>query len=242
MIDLHCHFLPGVDDGPDTIEQSVELVAMAHADGIRHSVVTPHILLDRWPNRRANLEPLLVNLRNAVAARGIDIALSLGAEVRMDAAILPEIDDDNVPTIGHWRGKRVLLLELPDGDVPSGTEQFIEHLERRGIVGLIAHPERNRRLMQEPSRVQPIVSAGALLQITAGSILGKFGARAQRTAAWLMDRTLVTVVATDAHNVTHRPPSLRAARDAVRSVWGEDEAHRLFEINAREILGVNDSR
>lgn len=238
MIDLHCHYLPFVDDGPDTLRQSVELVALSLNRGITHAVLTPHVFPGQWDNTLESLRPGFDSFRRMLATSNLPLEVSLGAEVRLLPECLAMAERNELPTLGHWNGERVLLLELPDGQVPAGTEQAVAFLRERGYVPMIAHPERNRGVMGDCRKVQPLVEAGCLLQLTAGSVIGAFGPAAQRTALQLLDAGVVTVIATDAHNLAHRPPLLAEARGAVLARYGAEAAEALTLTTPARIIGV----
>jgi protein-tyrosine phosphatase len=238
MIDLHCHYLPGVDDGPPDMGRALELAALAAASGITHAVLTPHVYPGVWDNTLESLRPATDAFREALAASGVPLQVSLGGEVRLLPECLERVDRDQLPTVGHWGERRVLLLEFPDGQIPVGAENAVSYLLKRGYVPLLAHPERNKAVMLDPRRLQALVEAGCLVQLTAASIIGAFGEKAQRTALQLLEAGLVTVIATDAHNVAYRPPRLAEARALVDTLYGPETADALTRTTPAKILGV----
>ena len=123
MIDLHCHYLPGVDDGADTVGAALALAAAAAADGIRHAVLTPHVFPGQWDNTASSLASGFASFRSALNASGIAFDVSLGGEVRLLPESLELAERDELPTLGHWDGGRVLLLEFPDAQIPVGTDK-----------------------------------------------------------------------------------------------------------------------
>lgn len=238
MIDLHCHLLPGIDDGPATLAESVALARMAVADGITTSVVTPHIHPGRFNNHTEKIEVYLRAFRMALAQQAIELDVRLGAEVRVSMESLELLVHEQVPFVGMHRGWRVLLLELPHSGVPVGSLQMIEKLLRMQIRPLIAHPERNKLFMDHPQRLEPFLAAGCWLQLTAGSITGDFGKAAQKLALQLLEDDSVRVVASDAHNLTSRPPVLSRAHAFISQRWGADLANDLMLRNPRLMLGM----
>lgn len=238
MIDLHCHLLPGIDDGPATLAESVALARMAVADGITTSVVTPHIHPGRFNNHTEKIEVYLRAFRMALAQQAIELDVRLGAEVRVSMESLELLVHEQVPFVGMHRGWRVLLLELPHSGVPVGSLQMIEKLLRMQIRPLIAHPERNKLFMDHPRRLEPFLAAGCWLQLTAGSITGDFGKAAQKLALQLLEDDSVRVVASDAHNLTSRPPVLSRAHAFISQRWGADLANDLMLRNPRLMLGM----
>lgn len=239
VIDLHCHYLPFVDDGPDTLRESVELVALSLNRGITHAVLTPHVYPGLWDNTLESLRPRFESFRRMLAASNLPLEVSLGGEVRLLPECLAMAERNELPVLGHWNGERVVLLELPDGQVPAGTEQAVAFLRDHGYVPMIAHPERNRGVMADTRKLQPLVDAGCLLQLTAGSVIGGFGAAAQRTALQLLDAGVVTVIASDAHNLVHRPPLMAEARGALVARYGAEVAETLTLITPARILGID---
>lgn len=239
MIDMHCHLLPGLDDGPATLVESLELARLAVADGITTSVVTPHIHPGRYNNHREKILVCLRAYRQALQQHGIPLELHLGAEVRVCIESLELLRLGKVPFMGEHLGFRVLLLELPHGAVPVGTLQLVNKLLQMNIRPMIAHPERNKAIMDKPARIEPFLAVGCWLQVTAGSLTGDFGNQAHRLAHQLMDEGSVRVVASDAHNANTRPPVLSKARAYIQQHWGVEMADDLMLNNPRKMLGLN---
>jgi protein-tyrosine phosphatase len=236
VIDLHCHYLPAVDDGACDLAAGLALVRSAADNGVVAAVLTPHVFAGRWDNTLAVLRPKFREFRAAVARAGIGIELHLGAEVHLLPESLELYAAGDLPCLGTWNGSRVILLEMPDGAIPVGAMKAVEFLMRRGAVPMIAHPERNKDVMRSLSKLEPFVKAGCLLQLTAASVCGWFGAPAHRSAHEILERGWATVVATDAHNLVHRPPVLAEARHVLQTQYGEDEATLLTEVHPRMIV------
>lgn len=237
MIDLHCHLLPGIDDGPQTMEESLELAALAVRNGITHAIATPHIHPGRWNNDRFLIARLCNRLRLRLAYAGIPLALGMAAEVRIDSELIHWLEQDKIPFLGQFRGKRALLLELPHSHIPLGTENLIAWLQQRNIQPVLAHPERNKDVIRRLDSILPLVRRGCLLQITAGSITGQFGKPAQRRARQLLEIDAVYAIATDAHNSRHRPPILAQGRDAAAQIVGPERAHQLVTVHPMQLAG-----
>lgn len=241
MIDLHCHYIPGIDDGAKDLPTALDLLRASVADGITEAVLTPHVFPGRWDNTLSSLRPIFTELKAAVQAEGIPIQLHLGGEVHLLPESLMLCDQGDLPLIGIWQGQRVVLLEFPDGQIPVGAMKAVAYLKQRGIVPMIAHPERNKDVMRDPLRIRPFVEAGCLLQLTAASVCARFGKSAWETSKALLERDWVTVVATDAHHIQRRPPLLTEAREALVKFLGEIKAADLTETNPRIIVsGRND--
>lgn len=229
MIDLHCHFLPGVDDGARTLKEALALSAASVANGIAHAVVTPHVHPGIFENRLSTLLPVFVEYQKALKEAGIGLEVSLGGEVRLHPDAFDLLAADDLPVIGKLDGDRIVLLEFPDSQIPAGALAACRAFADRGVRLLIAHPERNKEVMHRPGRIKPFVDAGCLLQLTAASVIGRFGKLALDTAHRLLSAGLVAAVATDSHNLAHRPPVLREAREAITRLYGSDLACRLTE-------------
>lgn len=236
MIELHCHILPGVDDGARTMSDALDLVRASIDNGITGAVVTPHIYPGVWDNGQTNLRLALRALQNSIAANRLDFQIVLGAELRVHPDTLARVAARRLPLIGRFEGDDVALLEFPDGSIPPAALQACQGLLAAGIRPLIAHPERNKEVIRDPVRILPFVEAGCLLQVTAASLIGQFGDAALACAHDLIARGIVTVVASDTHNLRSRPPRLREAREALARLYGHGLAHRLTEDVPRQIV------
>jgi protein-tyrosine phosphatase len=242
MIDLHCHLLPGVDDGPPDTESALAIAEASARNGIGAAVVTPHVYPGRWNNRLSTLAPRFDAFVAAARDAGIPLRMYLGAEVHLLPDSLALMDADEIPELGMLHGHRVVLLELPDGGIPVGTMRAIDALMRRGVLPMIAHPERNKDVIRAPERLRAFVDAGCLLQLTAASVCGWFGAPAHRTALAILDAGWTTAVATDTHSLRHRPPVLAEARHALAARYGEEAARELTLTSpARIVAGRADA-
>ncbi|MGE0315511.1 MAG: tyrosine-protein phosphatase [Lautropia sp.] len=229
MIDLHCHLLPAVDDGARDIAESMALVRAAHASGITGAVVTPHIHPGTFDNNDETLIPAFAQLKAAIVAAGLDFRIRLGAEIRLHPDAILELIERRMPMLGRLGAHDVALIEFPDGNIPRGALQACEMLLGSGIRPVLAHPERNKDVMRDPLRITPFVDAGCMLQLTAASIVGRFGEPALAASHRLLAMGMASIVATDAHNLAHRPPLLAEAREALRQLYGQGVAYRLCE-------------
>jgi protein-tyrosine phosphatase len=235
VIDLHCHLLPGIDDGPETLEDALAMARIALANGIEEARVTPHLHVGRWDNDLPLIATAADAYRRALAEAGIALSVSFAAEVRASYDILPLIEENRVPFLGELDGYKVLLLELPHSHVPVGVEKLISWLLGRRIRPMIAHPERNKDILRDPKKILPFVREGCLLQLTADAVCGEFGEDAARRAAEFLDQGWVTVLASDAHDTVARPPRMAPGRDAAARIIGEQAARALVEDTPRRI-------
>jgi protein-tyrosine phosphatase len=234
MIDVHFHCLPGIDDGPETWAEAVALCRAAAADGAETLVATPHVLRGGWLNEDAGARDGLILRLNTLL--GGQPAILPGCEYLLsdEAVALFERGGDG-PLTGLNRS-RYLLLEVPATAVPRTIESAFHELALLGAVPVIAHPERHSLFRREPEILARLVRGGAVTQITAASLLGHFGERAQAASEDFFQRGLVALVASDAHNLNRRPPSLSAARERVRRRWGSEAEEGLFVSNPEALL------
>ncbi len=238
MIDIHCHLLPGIDDGAGDLAEAIELCQLAVANGITHAVATPHIHPGRWENDRASIMASHETLCEQLERRRIPLVLGMAAEVRISPEVISLLAERRIPFLGRRGDQQVMLLELPHSHVPPGSDKLVEWMLRQDIVPMIAHPERNKDVMRDLSKIEPFVGLGCLLQLTAGSVAGRFGEAAARRAEQILQRGWATVLASDAHNVRHRPPDLRPGMEAAAGIVGVDEARRLVSDAPLEIVAA----
>ncbi len=149
MIDLHCHLLPGIDDGPVTLASALQLATLAVANGITHAVVTPHVNPGRYENTAPSIASVFEAFQTELTAQGINLKLGMAGEVRICPEIPPMLEQGLIPFLGEWEGKKVLLLELPHSHVPPGSDKLVQWLLDRDIQPMIAHPERNKDVMRD---------------------------------------------------------------------------------------------
>lgn len=236
MIDIHCHFLPGIDDGPGTLDEALALARLAVENGITHTVITPHIHAGRWDNSASIIRTVGRDFQHALVENNIPLQVGFAAEVRIGLEIMEQINNRQIPFLGFWEGKKVMLLEMPHSHVPVGIEHLVTWLMERDILPMIAHPERNKDVHRHFSKIEPLIGMGCLFQLTAGSVAGQFGEPSRQRAVQLLEYGAVTVLASDAHNIKNRPPDLRSGCDAAAEVVGTDEAFRLVLDNPWAIV------
>lgn len=236
MIDIHCHLLPGIDDGPTSLEESLALARVAVHNGITHSVTTPHIHAGRWDNSAAIIKAIGLDFKRALLEHNIPLHVGVAAEVRIGVEIMEQINGRQIPFLGYWGQQRVMLLEMPHSHVPVGIEGMVSWLLDRNILPMIAHPERNKDVHRSLGKIDSLIEMGCLFQVTAGSVSGRFGEKSRARAVQLLEKGVVTVLASDAHNLKYRPPSLRGGRAAAAEIIGEDEAFRLVLDNPWKIV------
>ncbi len=235
MFDLHNHLLPGIDDGAPDLDTALQLAKIAVADGTTHLVCTPHIHPGRYDNTPETIQAALALFQHGLLEHNIPLKVAAAAEVRFGMELMIGVKTKTIPFLGQWQDKNVLLLEFPHGEMPFGAERLTAWLIQQGIRPLIAHPERNKGLMRAPSKLKPFLEQGCLLQVTAGSVAGKFGESAETLAHSLLKEGVVTILASDAHNIEHRPPLLSQGRAAAADIIGAAAAQRLVLENPWQI-------
>ena len=236
MIDLHCHLLPGIDDGPDSMAEALAMARLAVANGISEACVTPHIHVGRWDNELVGIASAVDVYRNELALANIPLKVGFASEVRLAYDVVPLIEEGRVPFLGELDGYKIMLLELPHSNVPVGSDKFVSWLIGRGIRPMIAHPERNKDILRNAAKLRPFILEGCLVQLTADAVAGEFGKACETRAVEFLDKGWVTVLATDAHDIKSRPPQFAAGLAVATRILGAAVALDLVEGTPRRIL------
>ncbi len=231
MIDIHSHVLPQIDDGSASWEETMAMLAQAEDDGVKEVAVTHHILSNMDYEREEEIIAKFKELQERIAIEKLDIKIHLGAEIYAQA------DMELYHTISTYNdNKKYFLVEFPMQGIPRFVADRFFELVTRGMVPVVAHPERNMGFVRKPDRAFEFVQRGALLQMNAGSILGRHGTPVKETAMILLNANLIHFVGSDGHNTRRRPLQLSAAYDAVADGWGIERADVLFKDNAVKLL------
>jgi len=212
MIDLHSHILPGVDDGVATLEEARALARAVMADGATAIAATPHVRED-WPTSADRMEEAVAALRMDFAEQGIGLEVLTGGEISLEQ--LETLGRDELRRFTLAGSMRYLLVEFPYTGWPLGLESAIHDLGADGLIALLAHPERNRSVQEQPERLERVIGAGALVQLTASSVDGRGGTAARAAARRLLELGFAHVIASDAHNPAVREAGLSAAVAAI---------------------------
>lgn len=215
MIDLHSHILPGIDDGARTLDIALQMAQQAVTCGVSHMVCTPHIHRGYFDNSQSSIEAAFHSFNEHVKRESIPLSLSFAAEVRVNELIPIWYKNGELPFLGKYDGKNVLLLEMPHSHIPQGLDVLIKWLLRNNIQPLIAHPERNRELIAENHKFNWLQRQGCLFQATAGAFVGRFGERVEEFAFRLLEKRAFHVVASDTHDLVRRPNDMQAAFEVV---------------------------
>ncbi|MDZ5470437.1 CpsB/CapC family capsule biosynthesis tyrosine phosphatase [Bacillus sp. 31A1R] len=231
MIDIHSHVLPFLDDGPDSYEHFKELARQAVSSGVTHLVATPHHNR-RYENPKDKIIKHISHCNQYLKMKNINLTIYPGQEYRIHREILNPQKENEILTINQGN---YLLLELPPHEVPDYTNEVIYELLLKSITPIIVHPERNKELQNNPSMIYEFVQEGALIQLTAGSVIGKFGGNVKKLASRLIDHQLVHVLASDAHNIHTRGFCLDEAYKEISKSFGH-QCTTYFQKNAKNIL------
>lgn len=224
MIDLHCHMLPGIDDGAPNLDTALAMARIAAGDGIRTVACTPHIYPGMYENTAAGIRVAVDTLRCKLGEAGIALEVTYAADTHAMPELLERLRDGSVPT---FNGGRYFLLEPPHHVAPPNFEDFVFRLMAAGYVPIVTHPERLSWIEQDYPAFVQLAKHGAWMQVTAGSLTGRFGNAARYWGERMLDEGLVHVLATDSHGVERRPPLLAEGVKAAERWVGAAEARRL---------------
>ena len=234
MIDLHSHVLPGLDDGAQTLADSLQLAQAAFEDGVRAMAATPHVRSDYWTTAE-QMEAGVAIVRAALAETAIGLEVVPGGEIALD--VLSTLSREDLARFTLGGSGRYLLVEFPYSGWPLDLEQQVFELVATGLTPVMAHPERNGEVQENPRRLARAVSGGALVQVTAASLDGRVGRSAKAAAERLLELELAHVLASDAH-----APDIRAVglTDACEAVGDDGLARWLVEDAPAAILAGED--
>lgn len=224
MLDLHCHMLPGIDDGALDLETALAMARIAWDDGIRTIACTPHIYPGLYDNTAPGIRAAIADFQAKLDEAGIGLTLVEGADVHLDSDLAGAIRADRVPTLA---GSRYLLLEPPHHVAPPGFEQRVFELMAAGITPVITHPERLSWVEDHYDLFQRLVERGAWMQVTAGALTGRHGRRPKYWGEKFVGEGRAHLLATDAHDTRRRPPYLAEGREAAAKLVGNEEATHL---------------
>ena len=237
MIDLHCHILPGVDDGAASLQESLSMAEQAIAQGITHLLCTPHHNNGRYENEKSSVIVAVHHLQNALDERNLPLTLLEGQEVRVTGELITAIEKDHLLFTDIT--DTYLLLEFPTQDAPAFSESLFFELRTLGKVPVIVHPERNAIFREDPNRLIPFLEMGCLAQLTAPSIVGIFGKQIQKTAHEMVTHNLVQMVASDAHGISKRRFYLKEAYEIIEQEWGKEKVLQMQQV-ARDLVNGDD--
>lgn len=232
MIDIHSHILPGVDDGAKTEEESLEMANAAVAEGIHTIIATPHHKNGHFRNERKSIQFRVDILRQLFVQHEIPLTILAGQETRIYGEMVDDLKKGDILPLNETK---YVHVEFPFRDVPRYAEQLLYDLQMEGYIPIIVHPERNKELQEYPHKLYDFVRKGALTQVTAASMIGRFGKEAQRFTHQLIDTNLTHFIASDAHNTTTRGFCMAEAFKELAQKFG-NEAVYLFMENSQLLI------
>jgi len=232
LIDIHSHILPGIDDGASSVEDAIKMAQQAEKTGVTTIIATPHHANGAFTNPAPSIVEYTTHLNQQLVANGISVTVLPGQEIRVTNDLLDEYLEGGLLTLA---GSSYLLLEMPSSHIPARMEDHIHELVVRGLKPIIAHPERNKEVVEHPSKLEQLLAIGAYAQITSHSLLGGFGTKIEKHSWSLCEKGLIHLVANDAHNCEQRGFCLDQAYSQIRKKLGEDwESY--FKQNANNIV------
>jgi protein-tyrosine phosphatase len=221
FVDIHCHLVPGIDDGAKTWEESLAMARMAVADGTATIIVTPHQLGTYGHNTGDVIRARTRQLQQFLDDQDVPLQVLPGGDVRIEPDMIAKLRTGEVMTLADRR--KHVLLELPH-ELYFPLEPVLDNLAAMGMVGILSHPERNQGILKNRDVLEPLVDRGCLMQVTAGSIVGTFGPHCQQLSEWMLELGLVHFVATDAHSPKSRRPLMGRAFERTAELAGRDSA------------------
>lgn len=233
MVDLHCHLLPGIDDGSKNMKISLRLAREATENGVTHALLTPHHMNGHYVNHKRDVIRETKEFQEQLKRHDISLTVFPGQEVRINGNLLDALDKDDI--LFADTGNKYMMLEFPDDDVPHYTDQMIFDLQQRGIIPVIVHPERNTKIMQNPDLIYQLLEKGCLSQITASSYVGTFGKKVKEFSRQLIEAGQGYVFASDAHNLPGRKYEMRQAFKKLSQEFGNDLVDK-YQKNALAII------
>lgn len=226
MIDIHSHILPGIDDGAQTEEDSLEMAREAVRHDITSIIATPHHRNGKYDNERSNIMRYVATLNDLLVQEDIPLTVLPGQETRINGDMIKDLENGELLTINE---SKYIFVEFPSGHVPRYAPQMFFDLQVAGCKPIIVHPERNRELMEHPSKLYEFVKNGVLTQVTAASVVGKFGKNIRDFSHQLIETNLTHFIASDAHNTTTRGFCMDEAFSEIKNEYGSDYYFMLIE-------------
>ncbi|MEH7549079.1 tyrosine-protein phosphatase [Neobacillus vireti] len=231
MVDIHCHILPGIDDGAKNMSDSISMASEAEKEGIRTIIATPH-LNNQYDNRKDLIVAKVDELNHVLKAEGVNVNILPGQEPRIYGDILEDFEKDEIQTLNN---SQYIFIEFPSNHVPRYTEKLLFDLQVKGLTPIIVHPERNSELIERPELLYKLVEKGALTQVTASSVCGYFGKKIKSFSMQIIEANLTHFIASDAHNINSRSFKMMEAYDFIDGQYGTDYVY-LFKENAELLV------
>ena len=234
MIDIHCHILPGIDDGPSNMDKAVGMALAAVRAGTSRIIATPHFKNGVFEVSKEMVTASVKMFNKVLEDKEIALAVLPGAEIRISPDSCTLLDRGELLSLA---GSRYYLFELPDIFIKQGIIEVLRQLRQREVIPIIAHPERNRTIQRHPEMIPEFIYEKALFQVTGKSLTGENGKLCFKIARDMVKEGQAHFVASDGHNIRHRPPCLDDAVNAVKKVGGDKAVSTIFEENPAKIEG-----
>ncbi|WP_058309276.1 tyrosine-protein phosphatase [Gracilibacillus massiliensis] len=233
MIDIHCHILPGVDDGAKHMEESVSMAKSAVSQGINTIIATPHHLNGSYDNYKEDIIVAVNRLNDRLQEEDVPLTILPGQETRINGEMITDLENGQLLPLNNTSG--YLFVELPSNHVPRYTKQLMFDLQLQEIKPIIVHPERNKEIMENPNILYDLVSNGTLTQVTAASLSGHFGKKIKKLSLQLVEANLTHFIASDAHNTRSRGFVMQEAHTVIKDEFGTSMVYWFME-NAQYLV------
>lgn len=237
MIDIHCHILPNVDDGSDSIEESIKMAKIAQSEGIKKIINTSHYHPDFKYKNGEELNNILNLFNQTLKKENIDIDVFLGNEIYFTEDLLDGFEKMDFCSLN---GSRYILVEFSPVNFPKNLVDVVYELRLKNYIPILAHVERYPKIQENPNIIFDCISEGALIQINASSVVGNNGRSSERISKILLDNNMVHFVATDAHSSTSRKPLIKEAYNYIEDKYGDECAKSIFLYNQENVLKNKD--
>ena len=232
MIDIHSHILPNVDDGSRDIFMSIEMAKLYLQNGIKRVIATPHYIQGSMDNTVKDNKKSLAMLNKELSREGLDLEVVLGNEIYLSISTVNDILDNKVSTLN---GTRYVLIELPMYDIPLYMENVLYDLQIEGFVPIIAHPERNTKIIEDPNILYNYINKGVLGQLNLSSLEGMYGSKVKSTAEILLKHKMIHFVGTDAHRNRKRSPNVKKGLEILESLVDKKDFQNISYRNGRNV-------
>lgn len=233
LIDMHCHIVPGVDDGAKTIYDAGKILQMEYREGVSAVIITPHYRRGMFETPQEEIDRQFLRVKKVVSSSRSGMRVFLGCEYHASSSMVEDLTSGRRPTMA---GSRYVLVEFSGQHTYTQIRNQIYELTAAGYRPIIAHAERYPCLIKDMVLAEELVYAGAQIQITAASVMGRAGRARKKFCKWLIKNDFVTYIATDAHDIRDRRPDLGTCAAYIRKKYGEDYAKKIFIKNPREII------
>lgn len=233
IIDIHSHILPNVDDGSKDMSMSIEMARQYLENGIKKVIATPHYIQGSMDSSLEYNKNSLEMLREELLKEELNLEVLLGNEIYISMDIINDISDGKVSTLNNTR---YILLELPMYDIPLYTETILYDLQIEGYIPIIAHPERNGKIIEDPNILYKYIDRGALAQLNLPSIDGMYGSKIKSTAEILLKHNMIHFLGTDAHTDRKRSPNILKSIKILKDLIDKEEFENISYRNGELVL------